>query len=142
MGVSDHGKPLALDHGKWVPIFLNAVEVEQIRREGYLCSRAASGEVACKACGRYLPNTVPIDAHFRGHMAELDHYLNEQRAEKHVPTAEGVYPHPCERCGEGIPRTGKSGRPPKLCANCEYPLAQLEVTYTEAELALLEEFGV
>jgi hypothetical protein len=145
MGVSDHGKPLALDHGKWVPIFLNAVGADQIRREGYLCLRAASGEVACKACGKYLPESVPLDAHFRGHLAELDFYLKGQRAEKHEESAEGVYPHPCERCGEGIARTGKPGRPPKLCVNCEFPLADLQVEiepYSEAELALLEEFGV
>lgn len=127
MGVSDHGKPLALDHGKWVPIFLRAVGEKMIRSEGYLCSRAANGELACKACGRYLPPSVPFDAHLRGHLAELDHYLEITREENKEA---------------GKEKAKKTRTTKRVIAKQEKALAGLAVEYTPEELALLEEFGV
>lgn len=125
MGVSKHGKPLDLSNGKWVPIFLNAVGEDQIRREGYLCHAAANGEVACKACGRYLPYTVPLDAHFRGHLAELDHYLAEHREDADEKAKQNLAK---ARAVRSVKKKAAAG------------LADTE--YTPEELALLEEFGV
>ena len=78
-GVSTHGVPENLANGKWVPIFLNAVGEDQIRREGYLCMHAANGDLACKACGVYLPNSTPLQAHFKAHLRELDKYLAKRK---------------------------------------------------------------
>lgn len=127
MAVSEHGVPLDLSHGKWVPIFLNAVGENMIRQEGYLCHRAASGEVACKACGKYLPASVPLDAHFRGHLAELDRYLKITRAENKEA---------------GKQKAKKTRTTKAVIAKQEKALAGLAVEYTAEELALLEEFGV
>ena len=82
VGVSDHGIPLDLANGKWVSIFLNAVGEAQIRREGYLCSRAANGDLACKACGCYLPAVTPMAAHFEEHLVELDAYLAKRAIQR------------------------------------------------------------
>lgn len=82
MGVSSvHGGVIPLANGKWIPVFLNAVGEAQIRREGYLCLRAASGEVACKACGKYLPSTTSLEQHFDAHLRELDKYLAKRKIE-------------------------------------------------------------
>lgn len=127
MAVSEHGIPLDLDHGKWVPIFLNAVGESMIRQEGYLCHRAASGEVACKACGSYLPSSVPLDAHWRGHLAELDRYLKITRAANKEA---------------GKEKAKKTRVTKAVVAKQDKALAGLAVEYTEEELALLAEFDV
>ena len=144
-------QPIDLTNGKWVPVFLRAVGEEQIRREGYLCHRAANGEVACKACGRYLPESTPMQAHFVYHLAELDKYLADRREQGRDEAAEGFYPKPCTSCGNRIPRTGKPGRPPTKCSKCEFPLSALQSqpeaegdqqALSEADKAILAEFGL
>ena len=151
MGVSKHGAPLDLEHGKWVPIFLNAVGEAQIRAKGYLCSRAASGEVACKACGKYLPSSVPLDAHLRGHLAELDVYLRGKQEERVEKTKQNLTKARAARSvnlvsiGAAIVVAGVRAKEEKAKeekAKEEKALAELAVEYTPEELDLLEEFGV
>lgn len=109
--------------------------LREARRQDYLVLVTNSGELACKACGIYLPWEDPTK-HFQRHQRELDQYLARKKREAREPEAEGFYPKPCESCNKPIPRTGKPGRPPRLCTACEYPFAEL------SEEDLLTEMGL
>ena len=107
-----------LTNGKWVPIFLNAVGEDVIRRDGYLVTLAANGDIACKACGKYIRNLGNLSKHREGHIAELDAYLE-------VHTLDG-----------------KVREKPRKPQPKPKPLAALAREYTPEEQAILDEFGL
>lgn len=123
----------------WPGLWASESELLKLaRQQSYLVTVAANGQIACKACGRYLPYENP-DNHFRNHMTEMDRFLLGKQEGKRESDAEGFYPAPCEACGNRIPRTGRPGRPPRLCDGCKYPLAisQAEPPLDEALIAEL-----
>lgn len=52
---------------------------------------------------------------------------------------ENYYPIPCGVCIEPIPRTGKRGRPPRVCAGCKEKIEQEQIELQAALQVELEE---
>lgn len=111
--------------------------LREARRIEYLVQVTKDGQLACKACGRYL-SWEPHEAHFQQHMVELDQFLARKQEGKREQTAEGFYPEPCTSCGNPIPRSGRPGRPPTQCDTCKFPFAASQ----PSEEAILAELGL